>query len=487
MRTIQKTSCFLYGISLFLLLSLTVFCSPLPAKDIEDREISLAVLENLINDEWVSAHLIDVWTAKGVVTLRGTVSNILAKERARKIAETVKGVRSVVNRIEVKPVRRDDVDIEWDLQQAFGNDPATELYEIDAKVKDGRVTLNGEVESWAESQLCERVAKGIKGVKTIRNQIRVRSKLNRPDREIEAEIRRRLGWDVWVDDALIDVRIENGRVTLSGKVGSAAEKSRAWGDSWVTGVNAVDHAGLEVDWGERKKMRRKGRGLNLSDAEVEEAVKDALLYDPRVFSFNPEVEVNNGVVRLTGVVDNLKAKRAAEKDSRQTAGVWRVKNYLRVRPEGRASDSQIARSVWDAVARDAYLNRKDISVSVINGKVYLKGAVDSECERLRAEDVASRVKGVVEIENKLVVNGNRDKKKDDWEIKQDIEEELWWDPFVERGEVSVSVEKGVAELRGTVDTWSERAAAEADAYQGGALDVRNHLRVKAGPAYYRTD
>lgn len=470
-----------------MMVNLTVLSSPLCAKDIEDREIGGVVSKNLIDDKWVSAHLIDVWTDKGIVTLTGSVDNILAKERATEIAETTKGVRSVVNRIVVKPVEREDRDISWDVRQAILDDPATDLYEIEAEVKDGIVTLTGTVDSWAESRLCKKVVKGVKGVKGIKNEIEVQYKAKRQDREIEAEIRRRMAWDVWVDDALINVSVKNGRVTLSGKVGSAAEKSRAYGDAWLAGVTFVDNTGLEVDWRERNKMRREGWYVSRSDKEIERAVRDALLYDPRVFSFSPEVEVKDGVVILSGVVDNLKAKKAAEMDAKHTAGVWRVKNYLRVRPKTQPSDVQIARRVWDAFSRNPFVERHEISVSVKNGKVHLYGTVDSLSERTIAEDLASRVKGVVEVENRIVVRDTvpGGGERSDWEIKKDIESELSWDPFVDSDEVTVNVRDGVVTLTGTVYSWTERAAASTDAYQGGARKVRNRLKVRNGPAYYR--
>ncbi|MGD9031351.1 MAG: BON domain-containing protein [Desulfobacteraceae bacterium] len=466
---------------------LGIFFSPVDARESRDRDITLAVQKKLINDQSVSPNLIDVWTDKGIVTLTGSVDNVLAKERATEIAETTKGVQSVVNRIVVKPGERQDGDISWDIRQAILDDPATDLYEIEAEVKDGIVTLTGTVDSWAESRLCEKVVKSVKGVKGIKNEIEVQHKVKRQDWQIEAEIKRRLAWDVWVDDALINVSVKNGRVTLSGKVGSAAEKSRAYGDAWVAGVTYVDYAELSVDSRERDKMRREGWYVSRFDKEIERAVRDALLYDPRIFSFNPEVEVKDGVVTLSGVVDNQKAKKAAEEDAKHTAGVWRVKNYMRVRPKIQPSDVQIARRVWDAFSRDTFVERHDISVSVINGTVHLYGTVDSLSERMAAEDLASRVKGVVEVENRVVVGHTVPDRgeKSDWEIKEDIESELSRDPFVDSDEVRVTVRDGVVTLTGTVYSWTEHAAASANAYQGGALKVRNRLNVRNGPTYYR--
>jgi len=49
---------------------------------------------------------------------------------------------------------------------------------------------------------------------------------------------------VWLSDALITVDVEDGKFTLSGSVGSAAEKERAYGDAWIAGVSSVNHGGL---------------------------------------------------------------------------------------------------------------------------------------------------------------------------------------------------------------------------------------------------
>jgi osmotically-inducible protein OsmY len=98
--------------------------------------------------------------------------------------------------------------------------------------------------------------------------------------------------------------------------------------------------------------------------------------------------------------------------------------------------------------------------------------------------VASKVKGVAEIKNNLKVYETW-RWKTDWEIKEDIEDELFWSPFVDSNEVRVSVKDGVATLTGVVDTWRERGAAADNAYDDGAKEVRNYLRVTYGPGYYR--
>jgi osmotically-inducible protein OsmY len=98
--------------------------------------------------------------------------------------------------------------------------------------------------------------------------------------------------------------------------------------------------------------------------------------------------------------------------------------------------------------------------------------------------VASTVKGVVDVINNLRVMQNWTPI-DDWEIKQNIEKELWWSPFVDETDLSVTVADGTATLVGVVDTLRERRAATENAFEGGARRVRNHLKVRHGPEALR--
>ncbi len=93
-----------------------------------------------------------------------------------------------------------------------------------------------------------------------------------------------------MDHALIDVRVEDAQVTLTGVVGSAAEKDWAYRDAYVHGVENVDDSGLEVKrWARDPDLKGK-KYVNRSAEEIESAVTDALRIDPRVSSFNNAYE-----------------------------------------------------------------------------------------------------------------------------------------------------------------------------------------------------
>ncbi len=475
---------------------------------LSDSKITAAVDDALMFDQAVKAMRIDVSTNNGIVTLSGSTDNILAKDRAARLAQTVRGVRAVVNNVKVLSVPKTDMEIENNINDALIWDQATEALEVGVNVSAGRVTLTGTVDSWQEKQLVEKVAKGVSGVEAVTNSIVVDYKQDRSDYEMKQEIAKRMNWDAYVDDAMISVDVSNGTAVLDGTVGSAAEKQRAITNAWVAGIEDVNAESLEVAKWARDQRFRKDKFVNKQDSEVQQAVNDAFLYDPRVNMFNINVSCDAGIVTLSGIVDNLKAKRAAEMDAENTVGVWQVKNNIKVRPTAGTADSKIERRVKQALMEDPYVERFELDVNVVNNTAYLSGEVDTYFEKGQADDAASRVAGVIDVENNIDVDNEYGTltydpyvypgwsvygypwytypdayrtTDSDWEIREDIQSQLWWSPFVDESEVNVSVEDGVATLTGEVDTWNEYLAARENAIEGGAVAVRNRLDVEYGP------
>jgi osmotically-inducible protein OsmY len=440
-----------------------------------DGKIGHAIETDLILDEEVSAHLIDVTVKEGIATLSGTVDNILARDRAVNIAGRIKGVRAVINRLDIRPIVRPDDAIRADIETALALDPATDSMEIDVAVSEGAVTLSGEVESWAEKNLASTVVKGVKGVVDVANDIDIDFDAKRPADEIRADIDRRLENDIRIDDELITVRVKKNMVRLTGVVGSVAEKKLAWEDAMVNGVEQVNTDKLDVEWWARDSLQRKSAQA-VDDQTIVEAIYDAYAYDPRVSSANPNVEAEAGAVTLSGTVSDLAAKYAAAQTARQTAGVVMVTNLLRVRPMTVAADSTIEKLARAALRRDPYLEMRELEVTARNGKVYVYGRVNSEFERRRATDVVSRVSGVIDMENNIEAL-------DSWEhatdmaISRRIESKYAWSSKIDREDISVTVDNGVVTLTGAADTWSERLAAAELAWDAGARYVKNDIAI----------
>lgn len=471
-----------------------------------DRTIADAVDDELLFDPAVLSQSIHVTAREGVVTLTGVTDNILAKERATEVARSVKGVRSVVNAIEVKvPPERRGSDLQSLVVNALRDDPATDAYEINVMSGlDGQITLRGTVDSWQERQLAATVAKGVSGVTRLNNRLDVDfGDGERSDAEIQAEVTRRLQWDVLIDAEALDVAVEDGVVRLSGIVGSATERIRAEKFAYVNGVNKVEVGEVEIhDWAQ-VPYRRNSVPIYKSDSEVEAAVKDALVYDPRIDAGEVTVAIEDGTATLRGSVASLAAMRSAERNARNTVGVIEVINRIKVAPSGDGSDADVKKRVEAALARDPFVEGHEIAAVVSGGIVKLYGLVDNYHEKSQAEQAVERVSGVIATVNNLGVRDRgmplvldpfvsnypadlygwydyrpRVSLRMDHKIRESIEDQLWWSPFVDADEVTVEVVDGRATLTGAVDSFAEWQAAAENAWEGGAVWVDNDLTIQ---------
>jgi osmotically-inducible protein OsmY len=489
------------------LLSVIFPCLGLAEVKQTDAEIENAVERQLLKDQAIPAYRITAECANGVVSLRGTVSNILAKDRALEITETVKGVRSVINLIQVSAFQdKSDHRLQKDIIDALQMNPATHVYNITVAVADKQAVLTGTVGSYREKQLAETVAKGVSGTQSIENNITITYPAQRPDSQILAEIEQGLLWDALVDHQLLHVTVKNGKITLTGTIGSAAEKSRAVSNSWVAGVKQVDASELTVARWARDADLRAGKYVPRSDEEIKEAVMLALAKDPRISAdANVDVMVQSGTVTLKGSVDYLQARRAAAQDAGNTVGVLRVRNHLKVAPlPVTINDTELAQNIEDALDRDSYVDDYDLLVNVRSGVAELYGKVNTHFEKMRAENLASTISGIYFVNNHIAVARNWSpyhyspylnqdsfpgkayewynvtappSQNTDREILENIKEEIRWSPFVDEEKVDVRVEDGQAILTGTVNSKLEHDAAIENAREGGAKSVSNQLTV----------
>jgi osmotically-inducible protein OsmY len=471
--------------------------------DVPDTEISEAIQREFIQDQVVLASQVEIETEGGIVTLQGSVDHLQQKRWAKRISETVKGVRSVVNLLTVDPSGTfADDELEREVQDALYRDPATDSWEISTAVSDGTVVLSGTVDSWTERDLAETVASGVEGIRAIENEIEVVSPESRDDLEIEREIEEALKWDALVDHALIDVGVLDGFVALSGFVGSAAEKRQARRDALVPAIQGVDDSRLAVVGWARDEDFRGEKYLPAPDEEIESALSQAFSRHPRLESTSASASVHESVAVLEGSVGSVKAIRDAINIAHNTVGVQQVENQLTVVADIPRTDADIAHGIETALAESAFLDEELVAVRVDDGLVTLDGTVASDFQRLHADELASRVQGVIDVANRLMVDAAEDLFLIDpyvWEfdptplsvyeldpmttdvadqvIGAAVEEEFYWSPFVNEDEIQVTVEEGVVILEGSVGSATEKRLAILNAYEGGAAWVDDQLEV----------
>jgi osmotically-inducible protein OsmY len=204
-----------------------------------------------------------------------------------------------------------------------------------------------------------------------------------------------------------------------------------------------------------------------------------MMFDPRVSMFDVDVTVADGTVTLTGSVNNVAARSAAEDIARNTIGVSIVHDLINVRPDKLFTNESLAAKVRSAIERDPYLNGEEVNVRVLNSEVTLLGEVETKFEKNHATDVVERIAGVAAVKNRLTFPPY-ETGKSDWAIKDDIETMLYWTPELNANDINVEVKNGTVTLTGTVDTWRQSFIAVNKAYEAGADDVQDDLAVSYG-------
>jgi osmotically-inducible protein OsmY len=461
------------------LLTLFLMNRPVFGLALTDDTIRRSIERHVVSEAGLTPDQIDIKLKDGIAILSGSVNNLLQKSRVRQIAESIRGVRSVVDTVAVKPVIRENEVIARDVRDNLGQIPPDRGLDVSVSVDRGIVTLKGTADSWVLSRLAVFQAMSINGVSEVVNQIDVKTRPERDDTNIALDVKRRLAADLYVDDALVEVTVKDGRVTLDGIVGTMAEKRRAADNAWISGVTGVDDRHLLVNWQEKDRMRRTSPYIRQSDQTILQTVKEALLMDPRVNATHPDVEVANGAVTLSGAVDTLYAKQAAADDARSTTGVWRVDNRLQLRYRSFPPDDQVKGMIEDVFRRDAEMNALDIGVAVNDHHVRLSGTVDSMGQKVRAENIASQIEGVLTLDNRIAVKAKADITSDA-DMKAAIADELFWSPYVDSDRIGVTVKDGQAILKGTAASRFVAHTAVQNAFEGGAKTVQTKLVLDDG-------
>jgi len=477
-----------------------------PATSDLSRVISDATIEARIQSEYLIENVdwyndVNVSVNDGVAELTGKTQSLLHKQQAATVTSTVRGVQQVENNIDVQqPDAVSGSELSDRVERALLINTATEAFEIQATAnEEGEVTLTGEVASYAERALSYDVAASVPGVTQINNRINVDYTGDRPGSEIRQDVLNSLKFDALVDASNITVNARGQTVTLSGTVGSLAEQQRAVTNAYVGGVQLVVYDDLEID-----PMRQRNNDYRaLSDDAVQDAIDASLLLSPSVDSDDVTTVVyNDGRAQLSGTVGSLLAKQTAERLAKETSGVRRVDNFLRVVPDTLPDDDQIRRQISQTLVNNSTIESYEIDAEVNNGKVVLTGNVDNYLEKWEATAALSSIRGVKEIDNRIVVD-----QPDTWffydpylypdaapggdnpapalttgmtdgEIAEDIESQFMWSPFVDASDIDVEVSSGVATLTGEVDDFSERRAATENAFEGGAIAVDNDLLIE---------
>jgi osmotically-inducible protein OsmY len=213
-----------------------------------------------------------------------------------------------------------------------------------------------------------------------------------------------------------------------------------------------------------------------SDADIQQDVLEELSWDPHITVSDIGVSVKEGIVTLTGLVDNYLVRLAAQSAALRVRGVHAVANDIEVRLHTSAerTDSDLALAALYALKWDAAIQTDKLDVTVSHGYVTLKGEVEWPFQREAAERVVRRLAGVRGVTNWVTVAPHATP----GDIKQKIERALVRNATTDANRIQVEVVGHTATLRGQVRSFAEKLAAERTALAApGITAVNNEIKI----------
>lgn len=208
-----------------------------------DDQLQRAVLAELKWEPSITAAHIGVTAENGTVTLTGHVENYGQKHAAEMATGRVKGVKAIAEEIEVKlpfDIKRDDADIATAAIDRLAWDVATPRSAVKVKVEKGWVTLTGEVDWHFQKETAEREVRNLMGVLGVSNQITIKPHVDTA--HLRDDIQHALHRSIFFDTEKVHVTAQDGRVKLTGTVGSWLERQTAASTAWAApGTTSVEN------------------------------------------------------------------------------------------------------------------------------------------------------------------------------------------------------------------------------------------------------
>jgi osmotically-inducible protein OsmY len=332
------------------------------------------------------------------------------------------------------------------------------------------------------------------------------------DDRLETHVQARYQDDPQLRSNDIDVTVSDAVVTLRGTVPTSEARQHAVSVAQdVNGVRSVSDQ-LDVRQGTDATPSSAARA-DEQDAPPTRAanertpgwittkVQAQFFVNPEIKPWNIDVTTNSaGVVTLRGEVEEAADRDQAVRIARDTEGVTRVEDQLRVKGEARADAPARASADATGDAEDAWVTAKvqakffvdpdvkglDIDVDTEKGVVTLRGQVASEAERRQAIAIARSTDGVLSVTDQLNVmrtaatapSSQSGTTFDDAWITTKIQSQYFLDQLVKARNIDVDTSRGVVTLEGSVDSTAARDAALAIARDTeGVTRVVDRLNV----------
>jgi len=213
----------------------------------------------------------------------------------------------------------DEITLRKNILDELEFEPSIAAANIGVAVESGIVTLSGHVSSYSQKEAAERVVRRASGVRGIAQELEVRllGAYRTDDDDIARRAANMLDWNVSLPRNGVQVKVQKGWLTLTGKVEWQYQKEAAsYAVHDLAGVTGISNL-IEI-------------APRVSATDVRKRIEDAFKRDANIEAQGVGVEVSDGSVTLKGKVRTWSERRAAERAAWSAPGIKTLNDHLSI-------------------------------------------------------------------------------------------------------------------------------------------------------------
>ncbi|MXO06720.1 BON domain-containing protein [Flavobacterium sp. HBTb2-11-1] len=215
---------------------------------------------------------------------------------------------------------------------------------------------------------------------------------------------------------------------------------------------------------------------------LQQEIQEALKFEPMLHAAEIGVIVKEGIVTLTGTVENLIKKTEALHATKKIRGVAAIVDEIEVKidKDFALSDQDIATRLVKKLKENLVVPQGAIHLTVEKGNVTAEGIVPWNFQRETALDLIRNQSGVRDVSNNIKLK----KELSDQAEKEILEKALRRHWAFDTDEIDIQVAGATVQLSGIVGSIFQKEEAERIAYKTpGIIKVINHLKVNLEQPY----